>query len=167
MAAPAAAIINASDQAIVQKWEGRVSADGNALYVILNQLAATSFQQNVNRMSPDAVYQLPRLNWDWQSNWIGTARIIKSFSVNVFENAPLLRLMDKDVLVGIACNIPSLNKVVVFSWDNFFQCGHFTCECSLYPLHVKNFIDCEEAHAMHKLLKDWRAKNAHPVIRKL
>lgn len=158
MAAPNAAIAS-NEQTHVQTWNGSVSFEGLSMIKVLEELAGIYFAKKSEKLD-----ELPQVKWQWKyPAAVVKNRELESLEPALFKQLPLQKLVDQKEVVGIACDIPSLGKVAVFIVrKNFFECARQHCKDEKYRFHVKNYIDCEEAHRIKELLEMHRNPSKRP-----
>lgn len=146
MAAPA---VSSSDY--VQKWNGATSFTGQGLKDVLDELTGIYLGK---KSTFDSLPELTKWKWKYPAAVVKN-RELDPLDPSLFNTHPIQKLKAEkgNAIVAVACNIPSLGYVAVFVIEK----GYFELikdKKDDWRLFVKNFVDCDEAHRMKKLLLD-------------
>jgi|GEM_PF-6717185 len=121
MAAPAAIDIQRQD--LVELFGNQPSVQGSQLVSVLNNLAGICFGTKGHGSVPGAIDQLPHLNpLPWESSMPWTGRKLEPIDPRVFKNFPVMGLKSGGAVVGVACYIATLRKVIVYTVKDFLVC---------------------------------------------
>lgn len=166
MCAPAAAVIQGKGW--VEIFDSQASVQGRKLIEVLNNLAGICFGTKGYGRVPGTIDQLPHLTpVRWESSMPWASYKLEPLDPRVFKNFPIMGLKSGTTVVGVACYIETLQKVVVYAVENFLFCEE------KYKMSVQNFMDKQEAEAIHNLLvthyekKSCLSERGHPVCSKI
>ena len=102
---------------------------------------------------PGAIDQLPHLTplpWESSKPWAGYK--LEAIDHRAFKNFPMMGLKSGSSVVGVACYIETLQKVIVYTVKDFFICEEKYKPGSTDRMSVQNIIVRQEAEAIQKLL---------------
>lgn len=151
MSVPAAAVIQG--QGWVEIFDSQAGVQGLKLIEVLNNLAGICFGTRGYGRVPGTIDQLPHLcPIRWESSMPWASYKLEPLDPRVFRSFPIMGLKSGTTVVGVACYIETLHKVVVYSVENFLFCEEKYTPGAMDKMSVQNFMLRQEAEAIHKLL---------------